>query len=39
MYEILYKICGIKQIIFKKYENEYIPRKPDNLRFAPVIFF
>ena len=40
IYAILYKSCNIKQIIFNKRnqsENDDIPQKPENLRFAPVI--
>ena len=38
--QILYKSCNIKQIIFNKRnqsENDDIPQKPENLRFAPVL--
>ena len=40
IYAILYKSCSIKQIIFNKRsqsENDDIPQKPENLRFAPVL--
>ena len=40
---MLYKSCSIKQIkiqqIRNQSENYYIPQKPENLRFAPVIIF
>ena len=40
IHAILYKSCNIKQIRFNKRnqsENDDIPQKPENLRFAPVI--
>ena len=39
IYTILYKIRRIKQIPrINQSENDDIPNKPENLRFAPVIF-
>ena len=40
IYTILYKSCSFKQIIKQlrnQSENNDIPEKPENLRFAPVI--
>ena len=42
IYAILYKSCSIKQIIQQirnQSENDDIPQKSENLRFAPVIIF
>ena len=37
------KVVWFKQMIFSKYakksENDYIPQKPENLRFAPIMIF
>ena len=38
IYQVLYKSCSIKQIIFNKY-YDYILHDPENLIFAPVTIF
>ena len=43
IYQILYKSCSVKHIIFNKYatnlKNDYIHEEPENLRFSTVIIF
>ena len=43
IYQMLYKSCSIKQIIFNNYATNLkmtiSPQEPENLRFAPVIIF
>ena len=43
IYQIVYKNCSIKQLIFNKYTNNrkrlYPTAEPENLKFSPFAFF
>ena len=43
IYQIVYKNCSIKQLIFNKYTNNrkrlYPTAEPENLKFSPIAIF